>query len=95
MEPRALCTCSTTELPPQLPNLGLLLEPQTVIVSSGGKAGTSYYGGTYAHLLLPPLQGGKVKDPEVMGDAPSCEPSQQIHGTTTSGHIGSCMKGAG
>jgi hypothetical protein len=44
MEPRALCTCSTTELPPQLPNLGLLLEPQKVIVSSGGKAGKSYYG---------------------------------------------------
>lgn len=48
-----------------------------------------------AHLLLPPLQGGEVEDPEVSGDTPSGEPPQQIHGTTTSRHIGSRMEGAG
>lgn len=51
--------------------------------------------GRHAHLLLPPLQGGEVEDPEVSGNAPSREPPQQVHGTTASGHIGSCMEGAG
>lgn len=50
---------------------------------------------TEAHLLLSPLQGSEVKDPEVTGDAPSCEAPKQVHGTTASRHIGSCMEGAG
>lgn len=48
-----------------------------------------------AHLLLPPLQGCEVEDPEVAGDAPSCEAPQQVHGTTASRHVGGCVEGAG
>lgn len=51
--------------------------------------------GVDSHLLLPPLQGGKVKDPEITGDSPGCESPKQIHGTTSSRNIGSCMEGAG
>lgn len=47
------------------------------------------------HLLLPPLQGGEVEDPEVASNTPSCESPQKVHGTTARGHIGSCVEGAG
>lgn len=50
---------------------------------------------TDAHLLLSPLQGSEVKDPEVTGDASSCEAPQQVHGTSASRHIGGCMEGTG
>lgn len=52
-------------------------------------------GGRGAHLLLPPLQGGEVEDPEVASDTPSCESPQKVHGTTASRHVGSRMEGAG
>lgn len=74
----------------------------------GGKAGRKLAGAALAmfaragrlgrreaHLLLPPLQGGKIEDPEVSGDTCGCKPPQQVHGPMASGHIGGCVEGAG